>query len=130
MILFEILLELFGELVLQILFQVILEIVFHIFIEPMKLLEGRFPTAPVAPYLFVGLVSGLVSLLVLPNSLLRETQHRLLNMILTPTAVGLTMSWMGSWRQKKGQELLGLDQFYAGFVLALSFATVRLALAH
>jgi hypothetical protein len=129
MILIELLLELFGELILQVLLQVFIEIVFHVFIEPMKRVEAKFPSAPIAPYLFLGLVSGWLSLLFLPASLLKDPQLKVLNLIVTPAIVGLIMSGIGKQRQKKGQETLKIDHFVPGFVLALSFALVRFTLA-
>lgn len=46
-------------------------------------------------------------------------------LLLAPVAMGLTMAIVGAWRQKRGQQTLGIDHFACGYVFALSMSPVR-----
>jgi len=46
-------------------------------------------------------------------------------LLLLPTVAGLTMAWVGSIRERKGQQRIRLDSFSYGFVFALTMALIR-----
>jgi hypothetical protein len=71
-----------------------------------------------------GLVGGL-SLLIFPDSFLHTESLKLVNLFVTPVALGLIMVLIGKLREKKGQEKVKLDKFSYGFLFAFGMALVR-----
>ena len=125
------------ELILEVLFQFLLEVLLQIFAE--VLLEIGFqglaetlkrpltgnPVLATIGYVLLGGIVGAASLLPFPSEFIHDPTLRLLNLAVTPTAAGLTMMLIGSWRRRRGQELVRLDHFSYGFLFALCMAAVR-----
>ena len=81
-------------------------------------------------YTILGAAAGSVRLLVAPHLVVDSESGRIANLVLTPVAAGLFMSVLGSWRSRKGLEVIRLDRFGYGFVFALATASVRFVWAH
>jgi hypothetical protein len=73
----------------------------------------------------LGIVAGGISLLVFPTSHIHDPMFRKLNLVVAPLALGLVMMLIGQIRQKKGQDLVRLDQFGYAFLFAFAMAVVR-----
>lgn len=130
--LIEIVLELFGETLLQIVFQVLAEVGLH----SIHGMRDHDPTRPaVNPwlagmgYLMFGTIAGGISLWIRPDLLIASHTLRLLNLILTPLAAGLMTMAIGTWRRKRGQELIRLDRFTYGFIFAFGMGATRYIVA-
>ncbi len=82
---------------------------------------------PPDPALF-GAVLGAVNLLLFPAYLV-PPPWRVVNLFLTPIAVGGLMMAMGRWRAKRGEEVVRIDRFLYGFLFAAALALVRYVLA-
>ena len=54
---------------------------------------------------------------------------RIVNLVLTPIAVGLLMCAMGAWRARRGDAVLRIDRFAYGYLFALALAVVRFSFA-
>ncbi len=76
-------------------------------------------------YLLLGALLGGLSLWLVPHQLVQQPSLRVLNLLLTPFAVGATMGWMGQWRAKRGLRVLRMDRFAYGYLMALSLGLVR-----
>jgi hypothetical protein len=76
-------------------------------------------------YAVFGTIVGAVSLLVFPHSIMSTRNGRIVTLVLAPVASGLAMSIIGAWRQRRGQQVLGLDRFVFGYVFAVAMAAVR-----
>ena len=74
-------------------------------------------------------IFGGLSLLLIGHHLTPDGQLRLVNLVLTPVAVGGLMVAMGAWRARKGEPLLRINHFFYGYLFALCFALVRYAFA-
>lgn len=124
MFLIELLVEFFGELLLQGLFEVLAEIGLHLFRKPDG---GANPSAWLRAigYVLLGLLAGGLSLWLHPQSFIHSTIGRLGNLLLAPVAMGLAMAVVGAWRQKRGQQTLGIDHFAYGYAFALAMSLVR-----
>ena len=68
----------------------------------------------------------MVTISFFPELMIKNPTIRILNLIITPAIAGLAMSAIGSWRKKKGQDILRIDSFLYGALFAFGLAIVRL----
>ena len=119
--------EFFGELLIQFAFQSLFEIGAHAFqrrsLSVPKHLSSPWVAAPT--YLGIGIVFGIASLFVMPNSVIPSFFGRVAYLLLMPFASGAFMALMGAWRRKRGEELVRIDRFWYGFLFALGMGVVR-----
>jgi hypothetical protein len=118
----EFIFELLGEFLLQVVSEVLIEIGFHSLAEPFR--RPPNPWFAAIGYVLFGAILGGISLLAFPNNLVPGA-WRVANPIATPIAVGGVMAVMGAWRARRDQQLLRIDRFAYGYLLALSIALVR-----
>lgn len=123
----EFLIEILGELILQLVFEVLAESGLRALGAPFQ----RTPNPWLAGigYAAFGAAAGGLSLWLVASHLVKSESLRMLNLILTPVAVGLLMSALGTWRTRKAQPILRIDRFAYGYVFALSFALIRFVFA-
>jgi hypothetical protein len=125
----EIIFELFLELLLQVLFEAGLELGLHT-------LDRARPFPKVNPwlaslgYLVMGVAVGAISLLVFSAPLIKSEAGQVANLIVTPLAAGAIMTLFGSWRRRRGDNLLRIDRFAYGYLFALGMALVRFGFAN
>ena len=126
----ELLFEFFGEVLLQILFEALAEagLQFVRNARDRNAETSRWRAA--LGYALLGAIVGGISLAVFPHSIMRTTNGRIVTLLLAPVASGLAMSIIGAWRQKRGQQVLGIDRFAYGYLFALVMAIVRFVWAH
>ena len=72
-----------------------------------------------------GTLAGAVSLCVFPNLFISSYQGRLINLSVTPVLSGCTMTVLGAWRARRGQDPIRLDRFSYGYLFALAMAAIR-----
>ena len=84
---------------------------------------SRFAGAEASACFFGG-----ASLWLFPHNAVSGETWRWINLLLTPIAVGLCMSWMGAWRAKRAQTLFRIDRFSYGYLFALGFALLVVVL--
>jgi len=122
----EALLEIFGEFLLQAVGEALLELGLHSLAEPFR--RPPDPWLAALGYTLFGAIFGGLSLLVFPANLVAPP-WRVVNLVVTPIAVGGIMVLMGAWRAKRGQAVLRIDRFAYGYVFALSLAFIRFKFA-
>jgi len=83
----------------------------------------------VAGYIALGIVIGLVSLWPLPDHLIQVKRVRILNLVITPIAVGMVTCGLDAVRSKTRQGGPRFDRFACGYMFALSLSLIRLWLA-
>ena len=118
----ELVLEVLGEFLLQVVGEAFLELGFHSLAEPFR--KPPNPWLAALGYALFGAIFGGLSLLVFPTNLVPQP-WRLVNLVVTPLAVGGIMVLMGAWRAKRGQPVLRIDRFSYGYLFALSMAFIR-----
>lgn len=118
----EVIFEFIAELVLQVAFEALAEFGFHFLSEPFR--KAPNPGLASLGYLMFGSASGGLTLLLFPVHFV-SGGWRIVNLLITPIAVGLLMCLMGKWRAHRGQEVLRIDRFAYGYLFALSFALIR-----
>lgn len=123
----EFLFEIFGEILLQVFLEALAELGLHSVAAPFR--KPPTPWLAAIGYAIFGAVAGGVSLWLFPANLVTGETLRILNLVLTPIAVGLLMCAMGAWRTRRGQAVLRIDRFAYGYLFALSLALMRFAFA-
>ncbi len=118
----ELVFQLLAEFILQVLGEALVELGFHSLAEPFR--KPPNPWLAAFGYLIFGAVFGGLSLLILSTHFVTEP-WRILNLIVTPIAVGGVMSLMGCWRTRRGDDFWRIDRFVYGYLFALSFALIR-----
>ena len=118
----EFVLELVGEFLLQVIGEALVELGLHSMAEPFR--RPPNPWFAAAGYTLIGALLGGLSLLVVPHNLVPESA-RVVNLVVTPIAVGVAMALLGAWRARRGQAVLRIDRFAYGYLFALSMALVR-----
>ncbi len=123
----EFILELVGEFILQIAVEALAEMGLHAIADPMR--RPVNPWLAAIGYALFGALLGGLSLLAFPVHLIPERGLRLLNLVVTPAAVGLAMVALGKWRARRGQPQVRLDRFTFGFLFAFSMGVTRFVFA-
>lgn len=119
----EFLIELLLEFLLQLFSEVFVELGLHTLAEPFRRTPN--PLLATLGYAMFGAIVGGLSLLALPTHMVHSPHLRMVNLLLTPVAVGACMAAIGTWRARHGQSVLRIDKFFYGYVFALAFALVR-----
>jgi hypothetical protein len=117
--------EVFGEALLQFIFEFLAEL-------GLRSMTGHTVSdgKPGRVLSFIGcalfgVVAGAISYALFPHSMIHKASFRLTNVIVTPLVAGALMAWLGSWHNKHGRRVVGLDKFLNGWVFALVFALIR-----
>jgi hypothetical protein len=118
----ESILELLFECLLQIVLEALAESGLRAIREPFR--KQPHPAAAIVGYLFLGLMMGAVSVVLIPRSF-AHGGWRLLSLAAAPVVAGLAMGALGRWRARRGQYLIRLDRFLYGYLFAVAFAVVR-----
>jgi|KBSSwiStaDraftv2_1062776.scaffolds.fasta_scaffold1140798_2 hypothetical protein len=125
--LLEALFQFVGELVLQVLFEAVAELGFHSLKETFR--RPGNPVLSAIGFFLWGLMAGGISLLFLPRSFITNQSLRILNLAVTPLAAGGIMMLIGKLRERRGQDLVGLDRFGYAVAFAFAMALVRYTFA-
>jgi len=121
--LFEILFQFLGEVLLQFLVEALFEIGLHALGNTFK--KEKHPLLSTIGYALWGGIAGVISLLILPQSIVTGHGPRLIGLVTIPLIAGAAMMVVGQWRSRKGQDLVKLDRFGYAFVFAFVMTLVR-----
>lgn len=124
-IIFELIFGVLAEVVLQITAEALFELGFYSLAEALNRKRRRNPILASIGYLLWGGIIGLITIIIFPALMIKNPTLRVLNLIISPAIAGLAMSVIGSWRKKKGQDLLRIDSFLYGALFAFGMAIVR-----
>ncbi len=119
----EILVEILAEFLIQILGEAMIELGFHSIGETFR--RPANPWLASIGFCLLGALLGGLSLLVFPTHFISVGYIRLINILVIPVAVGLSMALLGVWRENRGDPVLRIDRFSFGYLFALLFALVR-----
>ena len=122
--------EFLVRLVCEVVFETICEALIEFgVISPRK--SGKAINAwwAAAGYSVLGVVVGLISLCPFPDHLIQVERVRILNLVITPIAVGMVTCGLDAVRAKTSQGDPRFDRFARGYMFALSLTLIRLWLA-
>jgi hypothetical protein len=117
--LFSMVVQFLAEIFLQILF----ELGFYSVVDAFD--RKPNPVIALIGYLILGALAGGISLLFFKDLMIEDSTLRVVNLIVTPIFVGLTMAALGKLREKKGASVIRLDKFSYGFAFAFAMSLVR-----
>ena len=124
-LIFELIFEVLAEVVLQIVAEGLFELGLYSLSEALNRKRRRNPILASIGYLLWGGIIGVVTVFIFPTLMIKNATLRILNLIISPVMAGLAMSAIGSWRKRKGQDLLRIDSFLYGALFAFGLAIVR-----
>lgn len=119
----EIIFEWLLEFLVQIVGEVLLELGLRAVVEPFQTPPN--PWLAALGYAIFGAAAGGLSLWPFPHVMVAGIGWQYANLVVTPVAAGLCMAWLGSWRARRGQQVLRIDRFSYGSLFALTFALMR-----
>ena len=127
--------EIIFELLIQFLLEMFVQGAFELGFRGMLSIFGGFgerkdeerfnPWLAVCGYIFMGAVSGGISVWVLPMHLLQPPAIQILNLAITPIALGFIFEILGRWRSKTDKPRYAVDHFSYGFSFALAMGVIR-----
>ena len=126
----EIIFELLAQLVLEIVVQGIFEFggrgIVAIFrrkgatVNPWRAISG---------YLVMGAIAGFLSIWLIPMHLLNSSVLQIVNLAITPIALGFIFEALGRWKTNHDKPRYAVDRFSYGFTFALTMGLIRYFLA-
>jgi hypothetical protein len=132
--------EVFAELLIQLLGETIADL-FEYKVAERRSQRGLSASASGSPptfwqalgkaliYTLLGALMGWLSTLVFPHLFIRSQWLQWVYIAVSPVLAALAMVWLGSWRRRRDQPAIGLDQFMYAYCFALSMAVIRNAYA-
>ncbi len=119
----EFLFEIVGEILLQVVLEALAELGLHSVAAPFR--KPPNPWLAAIGYTIFGAAAGGLSLWLFPENFVVGEALRILNLVVTPIAVGLLMCALGAWRVRRGDAVLRIDRFAYGYLFALALALIR-----
>lgn len=124
-IIFEVIVQILIEIFGQILFELLAEFGIRSTSNALGLQKPKNPLLAAIGYILLAGLGAAISLYVFPTHFVKRAELRVMNLILTPVAVGLIMGIRGKILLKKQKEPIRIDSFFYGFLFALTFAAIR-----
>jgi hypothetical protein len=118
----EIIFEIFGEFLIQLVVETLVQLGFHSLAEPFR--RPPNPWVAAVGYTLLGALLGGISLWLFPANLV-PAPWRVVNLVVTPIAVGVVMAAIGALRAHRGQAVLRIDRFAYGYLFAFAIALIR-----
>ena len=118
-----------AELLFEILIQLFVELLVELGVHGLK--RNASPLHPALAffvYVLLGAVFGALSTVFVQQRFLEGQIAAYANLLVTPLLVGAALGLVGTWRSKRGMELVRLDKFLYGYSFALAFALSRYCL--
>jgi len=76
-------------------------------------------------FTLLGLALSFVSILVLPQPLVRPSKFHGISLLISPVVTGLFMGFIGRTVRRRGRTPVQIESFAYGFTFALAFALIR-----
>lgn len=111
---FELVFYVLGEFLLQVIVEMLASIGFGAMGETFR--KKPNPWLAAIGYGLLGAMVGGVSLLIFQTPLISLGSWRLLNLVVTPIAVGMVMAALGAWKTKRGRMVFRIDRFSYGYL--------------
>jgi hypothetical protein len=114
------------EILVEFLIQFFIELLVEVGAQKLKSDKLHLhPAITFVVYIWLGAGLGFLSGIFFQQRLLSHPYAQYENVAITPILVGLAISAIGSWRLKRGKQLVLLDKFLYGYTFALAFAIAR-----
>ena len=115
-----------AEILAEIFIQFFLELLVELGVHGLKTKPSPIhPALAFVVYVLLGAGFGVLSSVFLQQRFIEGQIAAYANLAITPVVVGAAFALIGSWRSKRGTELVRLDKFLYGYTFALAFAVAR-----
>ena len=122
----EIIIELLAQLVFEIVLQGIFELggcgIVSIFRKDDATVN---PWLTICGYVLMGAIAGGISIWLIPMHLLKSPILQILNLAITPIALGFMFEVLGRWKTNHDEPRFAVDRFSYGFTFALTMGLIR-----
>ncbi|HXH68003.1 MAG TPA: hypothetical protein VNI81_12440 [Candidatus Limnocylindrales bacterium] len=123
--LLEIFLEIFAEALFEFAAEFIGALIWRVLAEVLDTSEFKNPLLGSIGYVFLGGVTGCVSLVIFPHPLFQPARIPGLSVIISPVLAGLGMWLVGFILRKQNKKVMQIESFGYGFAFAFGMALVR-----
>lgn len=120
---FELLFQFLGELLLQIAAETLVQLGFRSLTSVIK--KRPHPVLAFIGCILWGAIAGGISLFFFSGSFIESDTLHMVNLIITPIAIGLIMMAIGIRRTHKGKLVVSLDKFINAYIFALAMSYIR-----
>jgi hypothetical protein len=127
--LLEIFLEVFAEALFEFLAEFIGALILRGLAEVFDTSEFKSPLLACLGYVFLGGVTGCLSLLLFPHPLFHPSRTPGLSVVISPVLAGLGMWLVGAVLRKRNKKVMQIESFGYGFAFAFGMAIVRFLFA-
>ena len=127
--LLEIFLEIIGEALFEFLAEFIGVLILRGLSEVFDTSEFKSPLLAGLGYMFLGGVTGCLSLLLFPHPLFHPSRIPGLSVIVSPVLAGLGMWLVGAVLRKRNKRVMHIESFWYGSAFAFGMAIVRFLFA-
>ena len=125
----EIFLEIFAEAVFEFVAEFVGILILRGLAEVFGTSEFKSPLLACIGYVFLGGVTGCVSLLLFPHPLFHPSRIPGLSVVISPVLAGLGMWLVGAVLRKQNKKAMQIYSFGYGFAFAFGMALVRFLFA-
>jgi len=127
-LLLELLLEFFGELLLQVFAEIAVAFIWRTFGKVVEAERIKNTFVSVVTYVFLGSLTGGISLAIFPHPLVRATRFHGISLLISPIATGSMMALIGSVLRRNNRKVVPIESFGYASAFAFGMALVRLVL--
>lgn len=125
---------------MEIIFELLAQLVFEILVQGVFELGGRGvvaifrndsdatktnPYRAICGYILMGAAAGGISIWLMPMHLLASSVLQILNLAVTPIALGFIFEFIGRWKANHDKRRYAVDRFSYGFTFALTMGLIR-----
>ena len=122
----EIIFELLAQLVLEILVQGAFEVGGRGIIAIFRRDSAKTnPYLVICGYILMGAIAVGISIWLIPMHLLASSVMQILNLAITPIALGFIFELLGRWKTNHDKPRYSVDRFSYGFTFALTMGLIR-----
>ena len=127
--LLEIFLEVFAEGLFEFVAEFVGALILRGLAEVFDTSEFKNPIMACVGYVFLGGVTGCLSLLLFPHPLFHPSRIPGLSVVVSPVLAGLGMWLVGAVLRKQNKKVMQIESFGYGFAFAFGMAIVRFLFA-
>jgi hypothetical protein len=114
-----------GEALLEFVFEGLFDVGLRKMIDLFDFRGVIDPPLAAFGYLAVGVVTGAISILVVPSPLFHPSRFHGISLLISPVVTGGMMALVGATLTRKGKRTMQIETFSYGFAFALGMALIR-----
>ena len=93
-------------------------------------LSETYPPWTILKFTLFGVVSGFLSLLIVPHPLVHASRFHGMSLLISPLVTGLIMALIGRLLRRHRLRSVNIESFAYGFTFAFAFSVIRILTVH